>query len=197
MVNDGDADDPIVEPLIIQCVKRGCVAGVAHCIQQGHINAKDEWGWTALHYAVRLGQTELSQQLLAAGAELAGGSLSLLHLAVWWPGAMRVLLASGAPMDVQDALGFTPLHECAFVGGALASECASLLLSAGCALAAQDCDGRTAEALARSRAHVAVADLVAEEAARRSRWAGPRMRWIVCFATSSARVRARLYLRIS
>ena len=75
-------------------------------------------------------------------------------------------LARGAPHSEPDDDGWTPLHYAARFGSIA---CARLLLSAGAALGARDCDGQTAVQIAGAAQHADVAALIHE-------WASPEER---------------------
>jgi ankyrin repeat protein len=122
------------------------------------VNALCGWMGTALHSACWQGDgnggrpTEVVREtlelLIAAGAQV-GRNLpdhgTPLHQAVYgdWgsPTATNVLIRHGAPLDIQDAKGRTPLM-CACMAGAL--ECVRLLIIANADRNIRDHSGSTA-----------------------------------------------------
>ncbi|HSW00737.1 MAG TPA: serpin family protein [Sedimentisphaerales bacterium] len=110
-------------------------------------NAGDEDGRTALHTAVAAGNLEMSQFLVARGADVnAGrgqnGGWTPLHAAVR-EGRCQVarwLLDNGADIQARDEDGETPLHL-AVMGWSL--EMVQLLVEKGADVNARDCGGRS------------------------------------------------------
>ncbi len=94
-------------------------AAVASRLEQGAaVNAADERGFTALHWAVIGGHIGLVKLLLDRGADpnAAGPSrMTPLHWAATMgqADAIDALVRRGARVDARDAYGMTPLHEAA------------------------------------------------------------------------------------
>ena len=103
---------------------RGDVAAVRALIAQGaDVNAAQGDGMTALHWAADLGNVELAQVLIGAGANLQAttrlGAFTPLHIAAENGDAavVKVLLAAGAnPRAASNLGGETPLHFAAQSG---------------------------------------------------------------------------------
>ena len=91
------------------------------------VDAKDEDGWTALHYAATRGHTAVVELLLAAGADVnaqsnAGGTA--LHYAAFYghSAVVELLLAAGADVDAESKIGGTALQAAAAYGHATVVE---------------------------------------------------------------------------
>lgn len=89
---------------------------VARLIDQGlGVDARDESGATALHYAAAFNRRKIAEFLLARGAEVDARDAedrTPLHLAAYGgcADAAALLLDRGADANAADAGGFTPLH---------------------------------------------------------------------------------------
>jgi len=82
------------------------------------INAKEQWGATPLHWAVRTGRTEVVHFLVEQGADLQAKDQfgrTCLHVAAEnnRSGLITFLVAKGADIEDQNQYGDTPLHEAA------------------------------------------------------------------------------------
>jgi ankyrin repeat protein len=78
--------------------------------------ASDKHGWTPCHYAVALGNTELFDRLVAAGASVNVGGESLVHIATISSireASMQRLVAAGADLNAINGSGQTPCHVAA------------------------------------------------------------------------------------
>lgn len=119
---------------------------VAQLLQAGAaVDAQDDLGRTALHWAVRAGAAETVRRLLAAGAAANAADLdgeAPLHLAARADQAevAAALLAGGADPDLAGAYQATPLHLAAQAGR---SRLAERLIAAGANLNAVDAFGCT------------------------------------------------------
>jgi ankyrin repeat protein len=100
-------------------------------------------GWTALHWAAPLGQTDLVDLILDTGAlvDPAAGP-SPLHVAACHGQAQVVILLLGRGADARapDSNGATPLHAAASEGSVLTIQ---LLIGAGADVNGRDASGRT------------------------------------------------------
>jgi ankyrin repeat protein len=94
----------------------GDLAKVKRLIQEGSdVDRKDEWGWTALYWAMRGNQKEVAEFLIAEGANVnAKGEKGLipLHLAVTnnQKKLIDMLIDKGANVNVKGEKDQTPLH---------------------------------------------------------------------------------------
>lgn len=116
------------------------------------VNPRSGDGWTALHSASIWGHKDMTELLLASGAEVSvratGGwapGWTPLHMAVRHSHGPRIELAQsligrGAQLDAQDELGRTPLHIVAHYGH---KELAACLLENGANINIADNDGET------------------------------------------------------
>lgn len=87
-------------------------------IRAGKVNAKDNFGYTALHYAARSGHIDICRRLLSGGAEVDGqtksGGVTPLQRAAMRGrlGVVSLLVECGrANVKAQDADGKTALHR--------------------------------------------------------------------------------------
>ncbi len=109
-------------------------------------------GFSALHLASFFGRTETVRALLDAGANVSGitqtdDETTPLHAAAGalHPVTCQMLIDRGAPVNAQQALGFTPLHLAARYGD---EELARLLVAAGADPTIESDHGKTAGDLA-------------------------------------------------
>lgn len=115
-------------------------------IDRGQLNAKDNSGYTALHYAARSGHLPICQILLDAGIsidEQTHGGVTALHRAAMMGHIeiVNLLLARKANPSVQDSDGKTALHRAAEKSHL--EVCRSLLQRDGFNLASiRDCKGK-------------------------------------------------------
>jgi uncharacterized protein len=121
-------------------------------------------GWTALHLAAFFGHPIAASYLIGKGAQVtAVGKNRManmpLHaaLASARTDVARVLIAAGAPIDLPDGAGWTPLLLAAANGnGDMVAE----LLKRGARRDTVNNQGETALALAEAKGYTAVADLL-------------------------------------
>ena len=146
------AADKLVRNLI-RAVRENNAAAVILLLEEGaevNDNAKDQSGYTALHWAAVVGAAEVAKVLIANGAEVNAKDnfgWTPLHRAAWRARATRknaaevakVLIANGAEVNVKDKgeSGNTPLHL------ASGAEVAEVLIANGAEVNAKDNDGNT------------------------------------------------------
>ena len=92
----------------IEAVKQHLAAGT-------DVNAKDDNGWTPLHFAVYYGHKEIVELLIAKGADVNAkdkNGWTPLHLAAenGRKQVAELLIAKGADVNAKDKNGWTPLH---------------------------------------------------------------------------------------
>lgn len=120
------------------------------------VNAQDQSGWTALHWAADMGMVngereEVLAALIRAGADVnvrdLEGSTPLLVACRSGNGDLvRQLVAAGANLHAANNRGWTPLIEAACYGN---PQTVTFLLTSGANKAARTVDGRTALDVAR------------------------------------------------
>ena len=149
-----------------------CSADTAPLRADAVVNARDEFGRTALHYAALNLDASGAVALLRAGAAVnvrdREGETPLHWAAeVGSVACCRVLLRAGADVDAACDADWTPLHEAAWGGSA---DCTALLLAAGADVAMKTHDdGDTPQDLAMD--YPTVACMLRDAAAR---WRGLR-----------------------
>ena len=120
------------------------------------VNAKDNYGRTALSFAAIYGDVECVQMLIGAGADVNAksndGGTPLIVAALWGKrDCVEVLLSHGAEVDAKGKFGRTPFMIAAREGK---GDCVKVLLSHGADVDAKDNDGYTALDLAALYGHV-------------------------------------------
>jgi len=154
------------EAPVADAAMRGDVEAVRSLLQRGgDPNAAQGDGMTALHWAAELGDAELAQVLVDAGAELEPmtrlGSYRPLHIAArnGHVEVLRVLLEGGASPSVPTATGsVTPLH---FAATAATPAAVELLLEHGADLDAREARwGQTPLMFAAAATRTEVVDLL-------------------------------------
>jgi ankyrin repeat protein len=94
----------------------GDLAKVKRLTQEGsEVDRKDEWGWTALYWAMRGKQKEVVEFLIAQGANVnvkGAKDLTPLHLAITnnQKELIEMLIAKGVDVNAKDEKGDTPLN---------------------------------------------------------------------------------------
>lgn len=132
------SEDPVVEAAM-----RGDVEAVRSLLREGaDVNSAQGDGMTALHWAAELGDAEIAEVLLYAGANVAAvtrlGDYTPLHLASKGgrTEVVRQLLEAGAdPEAVTSTGGATPMHMAAAAGSA---ETIEALIEAGAGVDARE-----------------------------------------------------------
>ncbi len=122
-------------PPVLDAARRGDLAAVKERARAGgDVNAAEGDGFTALHWAAKLGSEEIARVLIAAGADVKAttriGNHTPLHIAAaaGQAGVAEALLAGGAPVSAVTATGARPIH---FAAGAGDAETLAALLAAG------------------------------------------------------------------
>jgi uncharacterized protein len=118
-------------------------------------------GWAPLHLAAAFGGPDATALLLAHGAHVHRFSRNPLHnqplhacMALSRdPETVRLLIAQGADVNMEEAGGYTPLHQAAAAG---VEELTRILLEAGANPASVCYQGKTPADYARERHHDAV-----------------------------------------
>ena len=101
---------------LLEAVKRGDAERVRELLDRGaDPNARDERGWTPLHYAAERGRADVARLLLDEGARVDaedGEGLTPLHFAAeaGSPEAVKLLVERGADVSARDVHGRTPLR---------------------------------------------------------------------------------------
>lgn len=128
------------------------------------VNAIAPDGFQPLGLAAFFGHLDVAEFLIGVGAETDSAShnplkVMPLHSAAAgsWPEMVRLLIAHGAPVNVQQAEGFTPLHSAAQNGSV---EIIRDLLAAGAEINARDDEGLTPLAFALKEDHQEAAALL-------------------------------------
>ncbi|XP_053648042.2 uncharacterized protein [Cherax quadricarinatus] len=132
---------------VIDAVKLGYLSRAVTLLARGEdVHAIDTIGWTALHSAAHMGQTELIKLLLDYNATLDSPEpnygKTALHLAAYngHEAAVATLLDAGANLEATDINGQTPLHLATWKGR---TRVILQLLSHGAQVDAQDRRGST------------------------------------------------------
>ena len=91
------------------------------------VKAKNNIGWTALHYAATRGYAAVAELLLAAGADVDAKSeygSTALHFAAarGYDDVVELLLVAGADVEAKSNTGWTALHYAAQEGHAAVVE---------------------------------------------------------------------------
>ena len=118
-------------------------------------------GWSALHLAAAFGGPQATALLLAHGAHVHRFSRNpmrnqALHACIALSQdaeTVRLLIAQGADVNMEQAGGYTPLHQAAAAG---LTELTGILLEAGANPASRCHQGKTPADYARERQHEAV-----------------------------------------
>jgi ankyrin repeat protein len=136
----------------------------------GYLTAESSFGWAPLHFAAFAGNIEVARYLLDRGAAIdRRANTRFLNtplqvaLLTGQEKMAELLVARGADVRIEQAEGFTALHEAAQIGN---EKVVKLLLDAGADPAARAKDGRTALGIARKQRHDAVARLLESRGAR-------------------------------
>ena len=136
-------------------------------IAAGKVNAKDNFGYTALHYAARSGHLDVCQLLLRNGAEVdsgtrSGGVTPLQRSAMCGKvDVVQLLVETGrAKVDLRDVDGKTALHRA--VEGRHGKVVEYLMARDGTLADVEDNHQRTPRDVARERGYEEIMNLLGE-----------------------------------
>ncbi len=108
---------------VLDAAKTGDVSALKDELRSGgDVNAAQGDGFTALHWAAKLGNEEIARVLIAAGADVRAttriGNHMPLHVAsaAGQPLVVEALLVGGAPVGALTATGTRPIHYAAASG---------------------------------------------------------------------------------
>jgi ankyrin repeat protein len=160
-----DKNTPLMDKVVA-----GDTAAVSALIAKGaDVNAKNNYGWTALSHAARAGNAELVKLLLAHGADVnardGSGWTPLMRAAMKGHAeAVRVLLEHGALVNVKEKdEGWTALHWAAARGY---EKVVKLLLSHGADYTLRTQNGLTPLMLAMRESNDKVAQVLQDAGER-------------------------------
>ncbi len=122
------------------------------------VNAKDNFGMTPLHTAVRAGRTDVVGLLTANGADInaksnAGHTPLFLAVAKGSKNIAEQLIARGAAVNTKDKFDMTPLHSAAHTGN---KDMVELLIAKGANINAISIKGHTPLTLAKASGHTEI-----------------------------------------
>ena len=125
----------------IEAVKQHLAAGT-------DVNAKDDNGWTPLHFAVYYGHKEIVELLIAKGADVNAkdnNGWTPLHFAAGrdHKEIVELLIAKGANVNAKDNNGWTPLFYAAAKTGSGHKEIVELLIVNDADVNALSVNGKT------------------------------------------------------
>jgi len=136
----------------------------------GYLTAESSFGWTPLHFAAYAGNVEVAKLLLDRGADINRRANTKFRntplqvsLLTGQEEMAAFLIARGADVRIEQAEGFTALHEAAQIGS---EKVITLLLDAGADPNSRGQDGRTPLGVARKSGHEAAAKLLQARGAR-------------------------------
>jgi ankyrin repeat protein len=136
--------DPDFSALML-AARHGDTAGVLALVSRADVNARGEWGRTALFHAAQNGHTETVRALAACGADVSARD-DFGRTPVWAAASfghavcVQALEACGADVESADAAGATPLFAAASQGN---TETVRALAACGADVSAADHRGRT------------------------------------------------------
>jgi ankyrin repeat protein len=132
------------------------------------VNAKDNFGMTPLHTAVRAGRTDVVGLLTANGADInaksnAGHTPLFLAVAKGSKNIAEQLIARGAAVNTKDKFDMTPLHSAAHTGN---KDMVELLIAKGANINAISIKGHTPLTLAKASGHTEITFLLRKHNAK-------------------------------
>jgi|GEM_PF-7017845 len=121
--------------------------------EHADINAQDNLGRTALHYAAYFNNPSMVKLLLKAEVDIAAQDnlgRTALHYAVYFnnPGMVELLLKAGVDINAQDSQGRTALHYAACFNN---TGIVKLLLEAGAKTNIKDNNGKRPSSFAKNK----------------------------------------------
>lgn len=148
---------------LLDATKSGQLAAANGAIASGaKVNARDDRGWSPLHYAGGNGHRDLVEVLLTNGADINirdNNGMTTMHLVVGKGNAemAELLIGRGADLNAIDSTGISPLHFAAAHGDQAMVE---LLLHNRAEVNAKTKNGETPMRLARSQGHSTVIEVM-------------------------------------
>ena len=129
-----------------------------------YLTAESSFGWAPLHFAAYAGNLEVAKLLLERGADIDRRANTKFRntplqvsLLTGQEEMAALLVARGADVRIEQAEGFTALHEAAQIGS---EKLIALFLDHGADPNARGQDGRTPLAMARKAGHESAAKLL-------------------------------------
>jgi uncharacterized protein len=139
----------------------------------GYLTSESGFGWAPLHFAAYGGNVKVAELLLDRGADINRRANTKFRntplqvsLLTSQEDMAAMLVKRGADVRIEQAEGFTALHEAVQIGS---EKVAALLLDAGADPNARAQDGRTPLGIARKEGHDALAKLLAGRGAKEAR----------------------------
>jgi uncharacterized protein len=135
-----------------------------------YLTAESSFGWAPLHFAAYAGNLDVAKLLLDRGADINRRANTKFRntplqvsLLTGQEEMAALLVARGADVRIEQAEGFTALHEAAQIGS---EKVIALLLDAGADPNSRGQDGRTPLGMARKAGHEGAAKLLQARGAK-------------------------------